>query len=137
MAGNAVVDSVEASLKRLQAGVIDLIQFHGGMYTQDDYDHIFNGGPLDGLRELKESGKVRFIGLTVEEPWTARPFVASGEFDVVQVRYNRIFAYFWHAALTVFFACMEVGTPISARANAFPVGTISSTGQNQNDSQLE
>ena len=88
---NAVVDSVDASLKRLGTDVIDVIQFHGQMYTPDDYDHIFNGGPLNGLRDLKGEGKVRFIGLTVTEPWTARPFVASDEFDVVQVNYNLIY----------------------------------------------
>ncbi len=87
----AVMDSIHASLKRLQTDYVDVIQFHGGMYTPDDYDHIFNGGPLDGLRELKESGKLRFIGLTSEEPWTVRPFIASGEFSVVQLRYNLIY----------------------------------------------
>jgi predicted aldo/keto reductase-like oxidoreductase len=87
----AAVDSVHASLERLQTDHVDVIQFHGGMYTQKDYEHIFNGGPLDGLRALREEGKLRFIGLTVEEPWTSRPFIASGEFSVVQVRYNLIY----------------------------------------------
>ena len=87
----AVMDSIHASLKRLQTDYVDVIQFHGGMYSSEDYEHIFNGGPLDGLRELKESGKVRFIGLTSEEPWTVRPFIASGEFSVVQLRYNLIY----------------------------------------------
>ncbi len=88
---DAVIKSVHNSLKRLQTDHVDVIQFHGGMYTEADYDHIFNGGPLDGLRELKEEGKIRFIGLTTEEPWTARPFIKSGEFSVIQIRYNLIY----------------------------------------------
>ncbi|MBC8232197.1 hypothetical protein H8E77_21845 [bacterium] len=34
---------------------------------------------------------MRFIGLTSEEPWTVRPFINSGEFSVVQIRYNLIY----------------------------------------------
>ena len=34
---------------------------------------------------------MRFIGFTVEEPWTARPLIATGAFDVMQVRYNLIY----------------------------------------------
>lgn len=87
----AVIASVEASLRRLQTDHIDVIQFHGGMYSDEDRDHILNGGPFEALRELRESGKVRFTGLTAEEPWTARPFLATGLFDVVQLAYNLIY----------------------------------------------
>lgn len=91
MSKSTAMESVHTSLKRLQTDYVDVIQFHGGMYTQEDYEHIFNGGPLDGLRTLKEEGKVRFIGLTTEEPWTVRSFMRSGEFSVVQIRYNLIY----------------------------------------------
>lgn len=87
----AAIKSVHTSLKRLQTDYVDVIQFHGGMYTGEDYEHIFKGGPLDGLKALQEEGKVRFIGLTTEEPWTARAFIDSGEFSVIQVRYNLIY----------------------------------------------
>lgn len=83
--------SVEASLRRLQTEVIDVIQFHGGMYTEGQVDRILNDGLLDALYLLREEGKVRFVGFTVEEPWTARPLIASGRFDVMQVRYNLIY----------------------------------------------
>ena len=83
--------SVEASLKRLRTDVIDVIQFHGGRYEQRDVEHIVNGGLLDALEHLREQGKVRFLGFTAEEPWTARPLIASGRFDVVQLRYNLIY----------------------------------------------
>ena len=32
--------------------------------------------------------RTRFIGFTCEEPFTALPLLASGAFDVVQLRYN-------------------------------------------------
>jgi aryl-alcohol dehydrogenase-like predicted oxidoreductase len=86
-----VVRSVEASLRRLRTDVIDVIQFHGGMFTEEDVRHILSRGPLEGLHRLRQQGKVRFLGFTCEEPWTARPLIASGAFDVAQLRYNLIY----------------------------------------------
>jgi aryl-alcohol dehydrogenase-like predicted oxidoreductase len=87
----AVIDSVHESLKRLQTDYIDIVQFHGRTYTAADYEHVVNGGPLDGLRALRESGKIGFIGITAEEPWTALPFLPHEEFDVFQIAYNFIY----------------------------------------------
>jgi aryl-alcohol dehydrogenase-like predicted oxidoreductase len=83
--------SIEASLRRLQTDVIDIIQFHGGMYTSNEVRHILEDGLLDALATLRDEGKVRYLGFTVEEPWTARPLIASGAFDAIQVRYNVIY----------------------------------------------
>jgi aryl-alcohol dehydrogenase-like predicted oxidoreductase len=91
LAAQDVTNSVEASLRRLRTDVIDVIQFHGGMYEPGDVDHILKDGLLDALKKLREQGKLRFVGFTVEEPWTARPLIATGEFDVVQLRYNLIY----------------------------------------------
>ena len=87
----AVKESVRRSLERLGTPYLDVAQFHGGMYTGEDYAHIVHGGPLEALRELRQRGEVRFIGLTAEEPWTVRPFLATGEFQVVQLAYNLIY----------------------------------------------
>jgi aryl-alcohol dehydrogenase-like predicted oxidoreductase len=86
-----VTSSVEESLRRLRTDAVDVIQFHGGMYTQAEVERIVDGGLLEALERLREQGKARFVGLTVEEPWTARPLVATGRFACVQVRYNLIF----------------------------------------------
>ena len=83
--------SVEASLRRLRTNWIDVLQFHGGMFSPDDVDHILHEGPLEAMRRLRDEGKVRWLGFTCEEPWTARPLIASGQFDVVQLRYNLIY----------------------------------------------
>jgi aryl-alcohol dehydrogenase-like predicted oxidoreductase len=87
----AVRESVEQSLVRLRTDVIDVIQLHGGMFSEADVRHILEEGPLAAFRALREQGKVRFLGFTCEEPWTARPLIACGQFDVVQLRYNLIY----------------------------------------------
>jgi aryl-alcohol dehydrogenase-like predicted oxidoreductase len=91
MSKQATVDSVHESLRRLQTDRLDIVQFHGGMFTAEQYRHIVKGGPLDGLLELKRQGKIGFIGITAEEPWTAIPFLAHPQIDVYQIAYNFIY----------------------------------------------
>lgn len=91
VSGDGVLNSLEESLRRLRTDFVDVLQLHGGMFSAEDVEHIVHGGPLNGLRRAREQGKVRFIGFTVEEPWTARPLIATGAFDVVQMRYNLIY----------------------------------------------
>jgi aryl-alcohol dehydrogenase-like predicted oxidoreductase len=87
----SVMQSIRASLKRLNVEYVDVAQFHGGRYTAEDVHHIMHGGPLEALQELRQSGEIRHIGLTTEEPWTALPFLESGEFEVMQLAYNLIY----------------------------------------------
>jgi aryl-alcohol dehydrogenase-like predicted oxidoreductase len=87
----AAIDSVHESLKRLQTDRIDVLQVHGRWYSAADYEQIVNGGLLDALRSLKKEGKIGFIGITTEEPWTVLPFLAQGDFDVFQIAYNLIY----------------------------------------------
>lgn len=89
--GDAVTRSIEASLDRLRTDHVDILQLHGGMFTAEDVAHILHGGPLEAMRLAREQGRVRFLGFTAEEPWTARPLIASGQFEVVQLRYNLIY----------------------------------------------
>ena len=86
-----VIDSVHASLKRLQTEHIDILQIHGRMYTPAEVQHILKGGPLDALLELKAAGKIGHIGITTEEPWSVIPFLAYDAFEVFQVAYNFIY----------------------------------------------
>ena len=91
----AVIDSVHNSLKRLRTDRIDIVQFHGGMFTETQYKHIVEGGPLEALHDLKQSGLIGHIGITSEEPWTALPFLRHEEIEVHQIAYNFIYQ---HAA---------------------------------------
>lgn len=86
----AVIRSVEESLKRLQTDYVDVIQFHGGIFTRANFEHIMNGGPFDAFAHLREQGKVKWIGITTEEAFSALDFIASEQFDMVQVAYNLI-----------------------------------------------
>jgi len=86
------IDSVHASLKRLNTDYIDVVQIHGRMYHPADVEHIMKeGGPLEGLRLMKEQGKIGHIGITSEEPWTLIPFLALPEVEVFQIAYNFIY----------------------------------------------
>jgi aryl-alcohol dehydrogenase-like predicted oxidoreductase len=91
--------SVEASLRRLQVDVIDVIQFHGGWYHQEHVDAILNEGGLEAFQRLREEGKVRFLGFTCEGPSCGvEELIATGAFDTMQVRYNLMYQHpsDWH-----------------------------------------
>lgn len=85
-----VIDSVHASLKRLQTDYIDILQVHGLMYTSAEAEHVLHG-PLDALLELRGAGKIGHIGITTEEPWTAIPFLQHDAIEVYQIAYNIIY----------------------------------------------
>ncbi len=84
--------SVEASLRRLRTDLVDVLQFHGGRYPEDDQAAILERGGLQALERLRQQGKARFLGFTAEgpSPGVSR-LIASGAFDVLQVRYNFLY----------------------------------------------
>ncbi|MGA2958002.1 MAG: aldo/keto reductase [Thermodesulfobacteriota bacterium] len=92
--GDAVIRSVEGSLRRLSRASVDLIQLHNriGIQRQPERDQV--GIPdLDAVRgafeALQQQGKVRFWGITglgVSE--ALYETVATGGFQTIQVPYN-------------------------------------------------
>ena len=81
-----IVDSCEASLKRLQTDVIDLYQLHwptrnvpmfGALYHEPKNERPVT--PIDeqlrGLQRLVRDGKVRCVGVSNETPWGVAEFV--------------------------------------------------------------
>jgi uncharacterized protein len=85
--------SAEQSLVRLRTHHVDVLQYHGGYYTDADVDRFLKpGGVIDGLKAIRRDGLTRFIGFTSEgaNGATSR-FVATGEFDVMQICYNLIY----------------------------------------------
>lgn len=94
---NAVISSMERSLKRLGMDSVDLIQLHNRLTPNPD------GGPgrpdLDatevleevvaGFQELRSQGKVRYYGITgLGEMETLHAIVDSEAMDTVQACYN-------------------------------------------------
>lgn len=83
--------SVEASLRRLQTDTLDVVQFHGGYFSDQEVDAILNGGRLERLEKLREQGKVRFLGVTAEVPTGAlERLIQTGRLDVLQICYNLV-----------------------------------------------
>ncbi len=95
----AVVASVEKSLERLGRTHVDLIQIHNyiapgrdwpvGEVALEPSDVFGKGGVLDGFRELRSRGLVRFFGFTgIGHPAALAELVESGEFHAVQAYFN-------------------------------------------------
>jgi aryl-alcohol dehydrogenase-like predicted oxidoreductase len=80
-----IVRSAERSLRHLALERIDLLQLHT---WRDEF--LDEDGWQDALLGLKKQGKVRAVGLSVNDhdPGSALRAVASGLFDTVQVIYN-------------------------------------------------
>ena len=92
-----VIQSVEASLKRLGREQVDLIQLHDRISSQTDVSvraitvADVLGEVREGLEILKSQGKVRFYGMTgVGEPSGIHEGVKSGMVSTVQTVYNLI-----------------------------------------------
>ncbi|MDR2177683.1 MAG: aldo/keto reductase [Treponema sp.] len=90
---NGVMRSIEGSLKRLRRDYVDLLQIHGGTYTNERSRKILAPqGMAKALEKLKASGTVRFTGFTSEDNNRATfDFIESDRFDAVQLCYNLIF----------------------------------------------
>jgi len=84
--------SCEASLRRLRTDAIDVFQFHGGWYDEQEVNQILQGGGLEMFRQLRAEGKIRFLGFTAEAPTGGvSKLIATGALDVVQLRYNLMY----------------------------------------------
>lgn len=83
--GDHVVACCESSLQNSGLEILDLLQLH---VWHDDY--LGQGDWQDALDRLKQAGKVRFVGISINDhdPASALRAVASGIFDTVQVIYN-------------------------------------------------
>ena len=80
-----VIEATETSLRNLGVDRIDLQQLH----TWTD-DWVGQGTWLDGIARLKQDGKIRHFGISINnhEPSNALRLIETGLVDVVQVIYN-------------------------------------------------
>ena len=87
------VENIEKSLTRLKAPVLDLVQFHGMSYTEEESRNILEpNGLLDELLDAKRQGLIRHIGFTTEDNNKAvYDFIRDGRFDMYQLCYNLFF----------------------------------------------
>ena len=84
-------DDIHRSLERLRVDHVDLIQLHSLAHPDDWEQAMGPGGALEAAVEARESGLVRFIGVT-GHGWTIaamhRRSLARFDFDSVLLPYN-------------------------------------------------
>jgi aryl-alcohol dehydrogenase-like predicted oxidoreductase len=95
---SATIRAVEAGLKRLQRNSVDLIQLHnrvtlernpGKRFSLTSKDVLGGKGVLEGFKEMRDKGKVRYLGFSgLGDPKALHELIDSGEFDSVQAYYN-------------------------------------------------
>jgi aryl-alcohol dehydrogenase-like predicted oxidoreductase len=78
-----LLQSVDASLQRLNTDRIDVLQFHLGGYDHHAVDLI-----VDALEELVSAGKVRCYGWSTDDPDRAAKFAKGKHCAVVQQHLN-------------------------------------------------
>lgn len=97
----AVIHSVEASLKRMMIDSVDIVEIHNSpVHQRSDsftgwmpmlmHEYLGPKGALEGLRKLRDAGKVRFFGLVNERPDVdlARQLIATRDFVLLNVQHN-------------------------------------------------
>jgi aryl-alcohol dehydrogenase-like predicted oxidoreductase len=80
-----VISCTEQSLRNLGLDTIDVQQFH---VWSDEW--VGEGDWLEGVRKLKEQGKIRYFGISINDhqPNNAIKLIETGLVDSVQVIYN-------------------------------------------------
>ena len=80
-----VIACAEESLRNLGLDSVDVLQFH---VWSDEW--VGHGDWLDGIQRLKEQGKIRFFGISIndQQPANALKLIETGNLDTVQVIYN-------------------------------------------------
>ena len=80
-----IVECTEQSLRNLGIDTIDIQQFH---VWNDEW--VGQGDWLETVQRLKEQGKIRFFGISINDhqPWNALRLIETGVVDTVEVIYN-------------------------------------------------
>jgi aryl-alcohol dehydrogenase-like predicted oxidoreductase len=80
-----IVAGVEQSLRRMKTDHLDVVQFHSSPSQRT----LAENGAVEALLELKNAGKVRFIGMSGTFPHLT-DHIAMGVFDVFQIPYSAV-----------------------------------------------
>ncbi len=90
-----VIASVEESLTRLQREQVDLMQMHNHLALEGEGGSVSPeealGEVVDALQDLRDQGKVRFLGMTaVGETAALHRVIDAGTLNTVQSVYNLV-----------------------------------------------
>jgi aryl-alcohol dehydrogenase-like predicted oxidoreductase len=107
--GEYVRECTEQSLKNLGVDTIDVQQFH---VWSDEW--VGQGDWLEAVEALKDEGKIRFFGVSINDhqPANAVKLIEAGVVDTVQVIYN---VFDQSPEDELFPACMEHGVGVIVR----------------------
>ncbi|OLS02982.1 aldo/keto reductase [Tissierella creatinophila] len=85
-----IIDEFNLSLSLLRTDYIDLYQFHN-VKTFEEYDEIMSDdGAYRAVKELKEQGKIREIGITSHSKEILDMAVDTNFFNTIQYPYNAV-----------------------------------------------
>ncbi|MDE2837826.1 MAG: aldo/keto reductase [Chloroflexota bacterium] len=97
----AVIESLEDSLRRLQVDHVDVLQIHNPPSIETDTtvpgwlhlgldDYLGPGGALEGMERLRRAGKTRFFGFANEDADAdaVMALMETGEFHMLNVWYD-------------------------------------------------
>lgn len=80
------IEKFETSLERLKMDYVDILYLH----ASSSREHTLDERWINALKQLKDSGKTRFIGVSTHknEPEVLRAAIESNLYDVVLTAYN-------------------------------------------------
>lgn len=85
-----IKEEFQTSLDLLRTDYIDLYQFHN-IKTFQEYDQIMGDeGAYKAVKELKEAGKIREIGITSHSKDVLDMAIETGLFNTIQYPYNAV-----------------------------------------------
>ena len=88
---DGALSDLERSLQHLRLQAIDIYQLNS--VGREDLPQVMSdGGALQGLREAREQGLLRFIGISSHSLGVLRWAVESSEFDTIQVKWGAFHA---------------------------------------------
>lgn len=85
-----IIEEFNISLSLLRTDYIDLYQFHN-IKTFEEYDQVMGeNGAYKAVKELKEQGKIREIGITSHSKEVLDMAIDTGLFNTIQYPYNAV-----------------------------------------------
>jgi aryl-alcohol dehydrogenase-like predicted oxidoreductase len=87
--GAEAEDTLTQSLARLRTDRVDLLQLHGGYFTDETADRLLASDVLEWAQREKARGRARAVGITSETTSGGlERLLRSGAFDTLQISYN-------------------------------------------------
>ncbi|HLJ55057.1 MAG TPA: aldo/keto reductase, partial [Chthonomonadaceae bacterium] len=88
----SATDGLRSSLERLRTDCVDVLQLHGGFFSDGQADAILASGALEWAEAMRAAGRCRFTGITAEGPSGAlERLLRTRRLDVLEIQYNLLY----------------------------------------------